>query len=201
MKGKITKEEIKNLIKIPGKVRGQVFLTDLGYIKEKEGEEGVKLLKKKMAEWGNPIDYDKAEVIEWYPLGLRVISLLAIKEVFNWEEKQVFDLGNAAPKFSFIVKMLIKIFSSIEKVFNEGPKYWQRHYTKGVLENYRIDLKKKYVILRLKDFKIHPILCPLFAGYFLGIAQYSIESKEITIKETKCSFKGDPYHEYLIKWK
>lgn len=201
MELKTTKEEIKKLIKIPGKVRGQVFLTDFAYIREKKGEEGIKLLKKKMTEWDDPIDYDRIEAIDWYPLGLRVVSLLAIKEVFNWEEKQIFDLGNAAPKFSFIVKMLMKTFSSLEKVFNESPKYWQRHYTKGVFENYKVDLKKKYVILRLKDFKIHPILCSFYAGYFLGITQYAIKSEEITIKETKCSFKGDPYHEYLIKWK
>ena len=34
----ITKEEIKKLMEIPGKVRGVVFLTDLEYVKEKKGE-------------------------------------------------------------------------------------------------------------------------------------------------------------------
>ena len=37
-KNKIIPAEIKELMEIPGKVRGQVFLTDLGYIKEQKGE-------------------------------------------------------------------------------------------------------------------------------------------------------------------
>jgi len=199
MKGDIPKF-VKQLLAIPGKVRGQVFLTDLGYIKEKKGKEGVELLKKKMKEWGNPIDYDNVRVAEWYPVGLRAVSLLAIKEVFGWGEKEIFQLGNNAPKFSFIVKMLMKSFLSIERVFKECPKYWTKHYTKGWLENYQIDEERKFVILRLHDFKVHPILCPLLAGYFLRIGQYVIKGQKMKIEETKCAFKGSEFCEFKISW-
>lgn len=194
----ITKEEIKKLMEIPGKVRGQVFLTDLGYVKEKKGEKGVELLKKKMKEWSIPIDYDKAKPMEWYPVGFRAISLLAIKEVFGWGDKEIFDLGNNAPKYSFIVKLLMKYFLSFKKSLKESPKYWEKHYTVGKLEAY--GPYEKYAIVRLKDFKIHPILCTLYEGYFLRIAQYVLKSKKITCEETKCMFKGDPYHEFVIRW-
>jgi len=154
-----------------------------------------------MQEWGNPVSYDKVHATIWYPVGLRAVSLLAIKEAFGWGNKEIFDLGNAIPKFSFIVKMLMKTFLSIQRVFDESPKYWEKHYTKGVLENYKIDQKQKCIILRLRNFKIHPILCPLYAGYFLRIGQYVLKSKKITIKETRCSFRGDAsYHEYTIRW-
>jgi len=200
-KSQINLKEIEKLIKLPGEVRGAVFLTDLRYVQEKKGQEGVRMLKKKMRDWGSLISYDKTRPINWYPVGLRAVSLLAIKEVFGWQDKEIFELGNAAPKFSLIVKMLMKTFLSIERVFKECPKYWEKHYTKGVLENYKIDTKKKCIILRLKDFNVHPILCPFYAGYFLRIGQYVLRSQKVSIKETKCSFKGEaPYHEYLITW-
>jgi len=200
-KGKITLQEINKLKSFPGRVRGQVFLTDIGYIREKKGEEGVKLLKNKIKEWGVPLDYDKVKPLDWYPVGFRAISLLAIKEIFGWGEKEIFELGNNAPKFSFIVKLLMKYFLSPKKSFLECPRYWTRHYDIGTLEAYEFNEKKKYLLLRLKDFKVHPIFCPLFRGYFLRIAQYVLRSEKVTIKETKCMFKGDPYHEFLIKCK
>lgn len=197
---KITKEEIKKLMEVPGKVRGQVFLTDLGYVKEKKGEKGVELLKKKIKEWNIPLGYDEAKPMEWYPVGFRAISLLAIKEVFGWGDKEIFDLGNNAPKYSFIVKMLMKYFLSAKRSFQESPKYWAKHYNVGKLEAHKFNNKEKYLILHLKEFKIHPILCTLYSGYYLRIAQYVIKSEKITIKETKCQFLGDPYHEYVIRW-
>jgi len=194
------KEEIQKLVKIPGRVRGQVFITDIEYVREKRGEEGVKILKKKMKELGNPINYEEVKVTEWYPLGLRVVSLLAIKEVFNWGDKEIWDMGNCAPKYSFIVKMLMKYFLSAERSFKESPKYWIKHYSVGKLEAHEFDEKEKYLTLRLHDFKIHPILCSYYLGYYLRIAQYVIKSEKIAIKETKCMFKGDSYHEFKIKW-
>jgi len=196
----ITKEEIKKLMEIPGKARGQVLLTDLGYVKEEKGEKGVGLLKKKIKEWGIPIDYDEAKPMKWYPVGFRAISLLAIKEVFGWGDKEIEELGKAAPKFSFIVKMLFKTFLSLERGFKESSKYWEKHYSVGELVPAEINEEKKYLFLHLKNFKIHPILCVLYAGYFYTLGTYMIKGKNITVEETKCMFRGDPYHEFVVRW-
>ncbi len=201
-KEKITPEEIRSLLKIPGKVRGQVFSTDLEYLRKKKGKEGVELLKKKMKELGNPIDYERIKIFEWYPVGLRAVSLLVIKELFQLGDKEISEMGNLAPKFSFIIKLIMKHFLSIERVFQESPSYWEKHYTVGKLEPVELNEKEKYLKVHLKDFKVHPILCTyLFEdGYFLRIAQYVLKSPTILSKETKCVFKGDPYHECLISW-
>ncbi len=201
MENKISKEEIDELIKIPGKVRGQVFLTDFEYVKNKKGTEGARLLRGKIKEWGDLIDYEKINVTEWYPVGWRIISLLAIKEVFNLENKDFFDLGDCAPKYSFIVKMLMKYFLSTQKTFEEASNYWKKHYSVGEIETVEYNDKKLYFILRLKNFKIHPILCPYYEGYFSRIGKYVKGNKNITIREVKCMFSGDPYHEYLLNWK
>jgi len=197
---KVTKEEIKKLMEIPGKVRGQVFLTDLEYIKEKKGEKGVELLKKKIKEWDIPINYEKVKAMEWYPVGFRALSLLVIEEVFKWGDKEIEELGRFAPKFSFIVKMLFKTFPSVEKSFKESSKYWKKHYSIGELVPVEISKEKKFLVLHLKNFKVHPILCIFLAGYFYTLGVYIIKGKNITVEETKCQFKGDPYHEYVIRW-
>ncbi len=201
MTHQITKEEVQNLIKVPGEVRGQVLITDLEYVKEKKDEEGIKLLKRKMEDLGKPIDYEKAKIMEWYPIGLRVVSLLAIKEIFNWNDQEIWNMGNSAPKYSLIVKMLMKYFLSLEKISKEISKYWAKHYSIGNLETAELNPKEKYWILHLKEIKVHPILCTYLAGYFLRIATYVIKNKRITLEETKCMFKGDPYHEFMVRWK
>lgn len=198
--GKITQEEIKKIMEAEGKVRGVVFQTDAEYVRLKKGEEGLKVVEEKTKEFGYPIDYDQAKTMDWYPIGLRALSLLAVKETFNWGEKEIYDMGDSAPKYSFVVKMLLKYFLSIRRSLEEVPNYWAKHYTAGELEFIELDEKKRYYIIRLKNFEIHPIWCIYLTGYFHRFTQYVIKSEKITIEETKCMFKGDPYHEFLGKW-
>lgn len=197
----ITKEEIKKLLEIPGKTRGVVLQTDAEYIREKKGEKGLSLLAEEFKKMECPIDYKNIKLTEWYPVGLRVISLLLIRKIFNFDEKQIEDMGNNAPKYSFIVRMLMKYFLTFPKTYKEAPNYWRKHYTVGMLEGANYDLKKKYYTLRLKEFKIHPILCTYLGGYFIRIGQFVLKGSDFQVEEIKCVFRGDPYHEYVIRWR
>jgi histidyl-tRNA synthetase len=75
----IKKEELDKLMKIEGEIKGVAFQADAKYILEKEGEEGLKKLEKRVKEFGYPIDYRTVRALNFYPIGLRVISLLLIK--------------------------------------------------------------------------------------------------------------------------
>lgn len=195
------KEEIKKILEIVGKVRGAVFQTDAGYILEKKGKEGLEMLKEGIKKTGQPISYGKeVKATNWYPLSWRILSLLTIQKVFNWGEKEIFEMGTQAPKYSFIVKALLRYFVSIEKTFTESAKYWKEHYSVGELEALEIDIKGKHLVLHLKNFKVHPVLCSYLKGYFRTIARLAVKTKKMTIKETKCMFKGDSYHEFIIDW-
>lgn len=196
----ITKEEIKKLMEIPGKASKQTLIVDLEYVKYKKGKEGVELLKKKIEEWGNPIDYEKVKLTEWYPIGLRALSLLALKETFGWGDKEIIDLGFSSHKVSFLYKAILKYAVSIKKVCEIFPKAIKKFFTIGTAECFEINEKEKYLILHLKDFKVHPVMCTLWKGCFLGSFSFVIKGKNITIEETKCMFKGNPYHEYVIRW-
>ena len=198
----ITKEEVEKLMGIKIETRGVVFKTDGEYILERKGKAGLKKLEAELERLGSPIKYNQIETMGFYPAGLRVLSLLAIKKVFNFDNEKIVEMGFVATKKSLIVKLFIRYFLSTRRVFfKESPRMWQKHWTKGVIIPIELDEKKKYGILRLKDVNLHPLYCSSYLrGYFSGILQMLVKSPKITCQETKCPFRGDEYHEYLLKW-
>lgn len=197
----INQEEIKKILEIKGSVRGAVFQTDAQYVLEKQGNEGLKKLEDIVAQTGQPIKYNKeVRATSWYPLNWRILSLLCIKDAFNWDDEEIFKMGLSAPKYSFIVKTLLRYFVSLEKTFAESSKYWREHYTVGSLEAPEINIEGKRLVIRLNDFEAHPILCSYFKGYFRAIANLVVKTNKMTIREDKCTFRGDQSHEFTIEW-
>jgi hypothetical protein len=197
----LTPKEIKKIMEKPGQVRGAVFNTDAKYILEKKGEEGLKKVEEKTREWGQPIDYKKTKNMGWYPVGLRAVSLLAAEEVFNWRDEEIEDMGYSAPTHSFIVKLLMKYLLTLEQTYKKSPSYWAEHYDIGELRVPEYNEKGKYLVLQIFNFELHPILCSYYVGYFRKIAELGSRQEITDIEKTKCSFRGDSCHEYVIKWK
>jgi len=185
---------------LSGKVRGAVLQTDAEYVRQKKGEKALDKVEEELKKMGVPINYENIKVTNWYPIGLRAISLLTIKKVFGWTNKEIEDMGNTAPKYSFVVKALVKYFITFERSYKESPKYWEKHYLGGELKAADYDLKKKYYTIRLENFKIHPILCIYLGGYFIRMGQLILKGENFRVKEIKCQFSGDPYHEFLVEW-
>ena len=204
LKNQITKEAIKKLMATPEKIKGTSFKGEMEYVLGKEGEEGLKAVEKETKRLGYPIKYNEIKDADWYPIGLKIVSLCAILNIFHWGEKEVAEIAEAAPKVSFVVRFFMKYFTSPEKIFRmAASRMWERYYNVGSLE--AVDFKRTpadgYAILRIKDFKVHPIYCFFLGRFFIGVFKLAEPRfKEITVKETKCMFKGDPYHEYLIEW-
>lgn len=195
----LTKRLASKLMKIKGETRGISIKSDWETILRKKGKKGLNKLEARMAELGFPIKYKEIKTMDFYPIGLDGISVLAIKEIFGLDEKQIEELGAAAVKFSLFLKIFMKYFFSTRLLAKETPEMWRRHYTVGDLEVAEMDEKKKYAILRLRDFAIHPTYCFVLKGYFSTILQMAVKVP-ITCKETKCVFRGDEYHEYSFKW-
>ncbi|MBM3258059.1 MAG: hypothetical protein FJZ05_02520, partial [Candidatus Nealsonbacteria bacterium] len=78
-----TKEAAQRLSKISGEVRGVAFKTDMEFVLKEKGKGGLKKVEDELKRIGFPIKYEEIKVMDFYPIGLRVISLMAIKEVFN----------------------------------------------------------------------------------------------------------------------
>ena len=196
----LDKKVIKNLLRARGEVRGATLIGDREYIVGHCGKSKLKEVEKKLKELGVDLKYEKIKDLEFYPAGLRVISLLAIAEVCNLDKEGVKNLCSLQPKFSLVLKLFSKFLLSTKKAFEQAPNFWREHFTTGELSVKEVNEEKGYVILRLKNFKMYPLYCKCLEGYIKGIAKIIVGSDKVTCEETKCVFKGDPYHEFLIKW-
>ncbi len=201
MEDRLSQKEARGLMKIPGNVKGSVILADIDYVKIKGGEEAVKKLKKRMKEIGIEFELEKVKPMEMYPEAISVIIVLLAKEILRLDEEGVFDMGKAAVKLSFFIKILTRYFISPKRCFEESPRYWAKHFDFGELEAVEFDEIEKYAVIRIRGYKFHPIMCQYHRGYFLQIAQLVLGEKEVLVEETKCVFRNDPYHEYVISWK
>lgn len=195
----LTKKEADKLIKMKGEARGIVFKVDWDYINETKGKQGIKKLEAKMAELGFPFKYEEIRSMDFYPLGLYIISLLSTKEVFNFDKKDILEMGASIVKFSLFMKIFFKYFISLDLIAKQVPKMWRKHYTVGEMEMPDFSEEKRYAILRIRNFKDHPVHCILTTGYFVKVAQLVVKAPA-TCEETKCIFRGDEYHELLMKW-
>jgi len=198
MSKNFNEEIITELMEIKGEVRGAVFQTDGKYVLEKEGEEGLKKLEKRVKDLGLEIDYRSPEVMAWRPFGSRIVSLLLIKDTFSWSDEEIRKMGKMAPKFSFIVKFIFKIFSPLKKLIKEIPGFWEKHYSVGEIEVTKFDEEKKEFTIHLKGVKGHPLFCFYLEGYFERVIMFV--EKNVVSKEIKCIHKDSPQHEYLFKW-
>ncbi len=197
----LTKEIAENLMKKDGEIRGLDIKADGEYVVLHHSEEMLKKVEKETEKIGFPIKYKEIRSNSFYPGGLKVISLLAIRKILKLDDKAVEEIGFLAPKLSFLAKTFVIFFYPVERAFKiEAPKLWKRYWTKGDFCSAEISKKKKFAIIKLKNLTLHPIYCLYLKGYFRAFTKMALGVKNVSCQETKCVFRGDPYHEFLIKW-
>ena len=195
-----TEKMAKKLMEIKGEIRGFGLNQDGEFVLKEKGRLGLEKVEHQLKEWGYPIEYEKIKKMDFFPVGLKVLSLLAIKKVFNFDDVGVRKVCAFQPKTPLVAKLFLRYCYSITKAIEKTQKMWERYFTVGRLFCVEYHLKKKYVILRIEDLNLHPVFCCCMEGYLISLTEMIVKSSKITCQETKCSFQGDKYHEYLIKW-
>jgi len=195
----LNKENIKELLKIKGEVRGMNLKSDFNFVLEKGGKEAVKKIEKIMEDLGFSLKKEEIRPMDFYPLGWGTVFLLVIKDFFNFDENDIEEWGKSIVKFSLITKIFMSYYVAFGPFQKETSRIWTRYYTVGDLEFVEYDTKKKIGRLILKDFNIHPIYCSLLRGYFSKVCEMLIKTTP-KCEETKCFFKGGDYHEFLFTW-
>ncbi len=191
-------DELKNF---SGRVKGEAFRTRVEFIKQKEGEEGVKRLEEKMEELGVSIKLEEVNSTDWVNEGINSLCVAVAKDIFNWTERDVFDLGRFAFKTSFLTKTILRYLVSLKMAINAIPRYWRNYYDFGEMEAVYCSEEDKHGIVRKKGYKTHPLICIQHKGYLTAGAKLILKGKDVNVEETKCMHKGDDYHEYRITWK
>lgn len=195
------KEEIDKTMIKRGNVKGEVLRDHFLYIEEREGDEGVEKMEKLLEDYGYPLKFSEIKSLDWYKDAYCGVILLLLSEFFNWENEDFYKMGDRVTKYSFIVtKIMLRYLVSLEKVLKEAPKLWRKHLNFGELEVVELNREKKYFLLKIKDYDIHPLTCHYQRGYYKGLFSYVIKGKNVEAVEEKCIYRGDPFHLYKIKW-
>ncbi len=195
----ISKEELDELTSLKGEVRGMGVKTHANFVLKEEGKEGLEKLKKAMETLGYPVKFKEMKSTSFIPLGTEAIVLLVIKRLFNYEDKKFQEIGSFHVKSSLIIRLFMKYFVSFEKMQLEAPKIWKKYFTTGELKVTSFDKERRYASFKLENFKFHPLHCQILIGTFVTIIQMMVNGKA-TCEEEKCIYRGDEYHEFLLKW-
>lgn len=198
----LNKKIADELMGLEGQCRGTSLKNDGEYVLLKEGAKGLKRLEGELERWGYPVNYQKVKSTEFYPLGLRAISLLAIKKVFGWGEEEIKDLCSFSVRTSLITRLYMRFFYSVPKMVKVAPRLWREFFSVGSLRVIEYDLEKKRAIVRIEDFKLHPLYCPCAGSLLAHVIKMLVGARRARFKEQKCAFKdeGEKGHEYRVEW-
>ncbi len=197
-----TKEEVDKIMKLKGNVRGNILRGHFSYIEEQKGKKGVEKVKNRLAELGYPVNEKELETTKWYPEALSCLIILVFAEIYNLNEKDVFEMAYYSAKYSLVIRLFMHYFLDIEKVFRAVSAMWRKHFDFGEMKVAEFDKENKFGIIRLYGYhKYHPLLCIYHSGYFTRIAEIAVGQKKVKIEHSKCMFNGYNFEEYKIIWK
>lgn len=195
----ISKKELDELMKIKEMGRGAGVKAHGEFIFKEKGEEGLKKLEETMAGLGYPIKYREIRAMELFPISSEALTLLIIKKLFDFNDEKFQEMGEFVLKFSMVIRLFVKYFISMDKLLKEASMMWKKGGSAGDLKIIRYDKDNRSATLRLENYRLHPIYCPIFEGYLLGAIKMIVKS-EAKIEETKCVYRGDEYHEFVLNW-
>jgi len=193
---KITNE----LVKKEGNIIGDVVKSHEKFIRFKEGDEGLKKIEEETRELGYPVDFKNIKPQEWYPVFLPVIIFVIAKDTFKWNKDDIKESATFVLKNSFILKTVLRYFVSVDRLPEIFLKFWKKSYDFGELEIVSMDKDRKKMIIRIKNYDVHPINCIAFSAMGKEMVKYVTAKEDVDIKETKCIHKGDEFHEYIVTW-
>lgn len=185
-------------MEVEGETRGFNLKDDRDWILKEKGEEGLEKVEKELERVGQPIDYKNLKSTNFYPAGLRALSLLATKKVFNLSDKEVRRVCALDPKTSLVVKLFARYFYSVSSTLKKAPE-WAPYWRKGELKIVNYDSEQREAVVRLKGFDLHPLFCRCLEGYFKTVAETVTGSKKVSCRETECTFEGDGSHKYTVR--
>lgn len=197
---KLTKKLADKLMNVEGEARGMHFWSDAYYVREQEGEEGVRKVEAKLSEVGHPIDFGSMKRMEFYPLGYRSLSLVAIQDALDWGDEEIRNLCGYAAGSSLIVRLYMKYFYSLDKVAEKAPEIWDEYFSSGELTVPEYSEKDRYAVVEIRESNLHPVFCQCLYGYFKSFIKMVVKADEVQVEERKCVSKGDDFHEFLLTW-
>lgn len=193
-------ETVNRLSETNWKVRGSGLKAITIYL-EKRGKEIIPKIEQRLARYNYSVKLKEFRALQWYSIALAAALLFSISEILDWREEEMREMGRAEPKVAFLLRYLAKYLISPRRTYRTAAIFWKKTYNFGELETPEFNEKEKYGILRIRNFDLHPFFCRYLEGYIETASKFVIRgAKKVWCREEKCSFRGDPFHEFVTRW-
>ncbi|MBD3208450.1 MAG: hypothetical protein GF370_03275 [Candidatus Nealsonbacteria bacterium] len=199
MKITLSEQELEKIKKAEGEIRGMSFLIIKDFILRKRGEQGLEKIKEAMVEVGYPLRFDKISSTKFYPIGSLIAVFLVIQKLFDFEDKDFEEFGRFRAKSSPFIRIYMKYFVSMDKIVREAADMWKKSTTVGSVKIVEYDKEKKRLRAQIRDYETTQKQCIFFKGLLSGLFS-NLTGKDPVCKETKCTYRGDDCHEFLVTW-
>lgn len=197
-------EEINAIQKIETKEQAATLKALVDYIKEQEGEKGLDKVKTQVEKCGVEFpDLKEIKHLDFIKDSTIVSISVTAAKLFNWDEKDFVKLGENLALTSFTAKVFLKMFFSFKSTLTRFIFLWNKNFTSSEMSLEEYDKKNKRIVIKVTDFghgKTHPTVCPTIKGILKALMKVNLGSQNISVRETKCQFKGDTYHKFIGEW-
>jgi hypothetical protein len=177
--------------------KGLAIAGNIEYIGKLKGQEGLEKIQRYLNEKGYDIDVFHIEKDKWYPIEERIELLRALVELFGWDEEKIERMATESVESEIKIGFLLKYMASMEVILKSAAKIWGQHYTVGKMRLVSFDGNR--AVLRLTDFDYDPLMCVYLKGYLRGL-DVIFKEKLKSVRETVCTHRGGPYHEFVLEW-
>ncbi|MBD3207901.1 MAG: hypothetical protein GF370_00395 [Candidatus Nealsonbacteria bacterium] len=200
-KGKraISQDEFLKMMSKKGEVRGVSLEADAEFILKRKGEKGLAELEKTFAQLDYPLAYKEIRTGDFYPLGLKAATLLAVKRIFDFKEEDFIEMGRFGASLPQVMRIFLRFFGSPSMLARSAPRMFRKYYTVGKLSVTDFSEQEKYARTKIENFDLSPLHCQCHIGYLSRMVEMIVKSTA-TCRESKCIHRGDEYHEFLIHW-
>lgn len=194
-------DEAAAMMRTKGEVRGAALIPNLAYIREHEGEEGIRKLEKKMEEMGYPFSLDAIENASYYPLGYGILLIELISRLFGYGEERMEEMGRYGVRTSRVLRLFTRYLLAPRATLAQASRIWERHFTRGSLEILDLDEKRKKARVRVSDFPMPTrAWCANFQGYLAGVWVLVSGVQARSVREKKGEGAEHGVHEFEIIW-
>ncbi len=194
---KSLEQTVKELLNLSGNMKAEAFNDMASYIEREKGKEGLKAVENKLAELGVNVSLKGLDSDEWVNIGVVNLVIIVAKELFEWNDEDIFKWGEERVKIPFIIKTFLHTFISLNRIVEKIPEYWKMNFDFGSIE---VELREeeKKVFVQIYNFKVHPLYRVSIAGHIKGIVEFAVGA-DVFIKEKGIS-KCNSRHEFVAWW-
>jgi hypothetical protein len=184
-------------------VRGRAILGLIRFIKDDFGPDVLQEIIRDGGPVLKEMFSSRIRITGWYSYKAYTDFLCAIANRLQQGDSDFFrKVGNKTGTIdmSTILRVYVTIASS-ERLIRSCTKVWESTYNNaGRME--AISWSPDTTVLRIYDFpQMHPYHCSLVAGWMIATMDSIGLKVDPGSKETKCTNKGDDYHEFCATWR